>query len=361
MIDLSNYNYNRGIYVPLLKKRGFCPNPVAGNIPMWADGRSNPKVIGTRSWSEFWLEQVDRCTNGYTTAGIRIPPRYYFFLNFVVLSGLFGPQYPFFVDFDLEHAEIMEAVRKERKTGIMKLKARRKGISEEEQGETLHWGSRFIPNYRALVGSGLDTYTKGLKFKFDRTATTFPDEMQLNELINNEKRVEMGFDIATITGDYKKEGFNGAIDWETFFQKAEKRESEYYHDIIIEEPGLTENLIEIFESLNQNLQFGGLTMGIFHLGGTSNKITAVSKGFYELWQSAESLNLVRMFIPGHRKHFPFYQNPKLKEVQINDPITQEVLNPIKNLGKHEKWQIIGCEDPDSALEHLMRQDRKSVV
>ena len=75
-------------YTPLIKLKGFDPSPVAGKIPIWADSRSNPDVIGTSNYEEFWEEQYDRCINGYRTGGLDISGRYYFYLNFVIINGL---------------------------------------------------------------------------------------------------------------------------------------------------------------------------------------------------------------------------------------------------------------------------------
>ena len=115
-------------YVPIVKKRGFDPAPMAGRIPIYADSKVNPKVVLTNAYKNFWDEQFDRCLNGYTTAGLFIPGRYYFYLNFVVLQGLYGPTYPMYVDLDLEYFRLVEYVKKLHKMGIISPKARRKGI-----------------------------------------------------------------------------------------------------------------------------------------------------------------------------------------------------------------------------------------
>jgi hypothetical protein len=141
-------------YAPIIKVRGFSPNPVAGNIPIFADSITNPKVVGTTNYNEFWDEQIDRCINGYDTAGIHIPGRYYFYLNFVILKGLYGPQYPFYVDLDLEYYNLVAYVKKNRKMGIVSVKARRKGLSEKAQNILAH-GLRFTEGYRGAITAGI--------------------------------------------------------------------------------------------------------------------------------------------------------------------------------------------------------------
>ena len=69
-------------YSPIIKHKGFNPNPISGRIPPFANALINPDVVGTPLYIEFWDEQIDRCQNGYLTGGMNIPGRYYFFLNF---------------------------------------------------------------------------------------------------------------------------------------------------------------------------------------------------------------------------------------------------------------------------------------
>ena len=60
-------------YSPIIKDKGFDPYPVAGKIPDFANSVMFPDVDGSRLHQEFWDEQIDRCVNGYTTGGIRLP------------------------------------------------------------------------------------------------------------------------------------------------------------------------------------------------------------------------------------------------------------------------------------------------
>lgn len=45
-------------------------------------GRYTKAPIGTREWEDYWIEQEKRCKKGYSVGGLRIPGRYYFYLNF---------------------------------------------------------------------------------------------------------------------------------------------------------------------------------------------------------------------------------------------------------------------------------------
>ena len=60
MLTPDSYMKNKkGIYVPIRKGKGFCPNPVARDgIPYFADSESNPEVVGTQKYEDYWFERV---------------------------------------------------------------------------------------------------------------------------------------------------------------------------------------------------------------------------------------------------------------------------------------------------------------
>jgi hypothetical protein len=253
-------------YVPVLKAKGFNPSPVAGNIPIWADGKINPRVQETQRYRDFWDEQFDRSINGYDTGGIHIPGRYYFYLNFVVLQGLRGPSYPMYVDLDLEYYNLVEYVKKNQKTGIVSVKARRKGLSEKAENILSH-GIRFIEGYRGAIAAGLDTYQIGLRKKFDAAQAKFHDELRLNVLKDNDSMYHIGYERKDPIGGYVDDGYGGRLSFATLFDDPKKLEGEYFHDVVFEESGQFKLLGEAFESIKPALEFGILMLGTFYIYG----------------------------------------------------------------------------------------------
>ena len=223
-------------YNLLLKNKGFDPSPVAGNIPYWANSKINPKAKGTRLYDEFWDEQFDRCINGYDTAGMHIPGRYYYFLNFNVLAGLYGPQYPWYVDLDYELYSLIEQVKKYHKMGVIVPKARRKGLSEIEKTVLGH-GLRFIDGYRGAVTAGIEQYVVGLKKKFESAEAKMVDELRLNTLLNNDKTYQIGYERKDAIGGFIEDGYMGRLSFETMFDNPLKLEGEYFNDVLCEESG----------------------------------------------------------------------------------------------------------------------------
>lgn len=61
----------------------FDPTPFIETGKLYTDtGHYTEYPEGSKYYSDFWLEQLDRCTNGYTCNGYRITGDHYFFLNF---------------------------------------------------------------------------------------------------------------------------------------------------------------------------------------------------------------------------------------------------------------------------------------
>jgi len=339
-------------YQPILKTRGFDPSPIAGNIPYWADEISNPRAVETTAYQDFWEEQIDRCTNGYTTAGIDIPGRYYYYLNFMPLKGLMGGMHPLYVDIDLEYWKLLEYVKANHKMGIISPKARRKGLSEKGKTVLSH-GIRFIEGYRGAITAGLETYVTGLRKKFDHGESSIRKEFRLNILQNNEKIYQPGYDIKDPIGGFIQDGFGGMLSFETMYDDAAKLEGEYFHDVICEESGQYKLLGAVIESIKPALMFGSQMAGSFLIYGTGGNILSTSKDFKELWDQADIYNLEKFSVDGTRLYYPFFGNP-LADTFIDED-TGEKIDAIPNLRKYEKHQIIGCEDIEAAREHILKK------
>jgi hypothetical protein len=340
-------------YAPLIKAKGFNPSPVAGNIPLYADSIINPKVVGTRAYEDFWNEQFDRCLNGYDTGGIHIPGRYYFYLNYVILRGLKGPQYPFFVDLDLEYFVLIDWIKANRKTGIISVKARRKGLSEKFEAGIISYGLRFIEGYRGAVTAGIETYVTGLRNKFESTQNNIIQDLRLNVLTDNDKIFKIGYEKKTGIGGFVEEGYGGFLSFETMYDDYAKLEGEYFHDVLLEEMGKYKKGGSVFSSIKPALEFGSQMLGTFYIQGTGGNILSTSKDFKELWDNADTFGLVKFWVPGTRLYYPFFGNSK--EDFFIDPDNGEKLDSIPNLRHLKPEQRIGCEDVKAAEEYIIRK------
>lgn len=349
--DLGKYTKP---YVPIIKQKGFNPRPVAGNIPAFADSEANPDIRGTRLYQEFWDEQVDRCLNGYRTGGLDITGRHYFYMNFIPIDGLFGIQYPWFVDLDYEFFKNVEEVKTDHLTGLIYLKARRKGLSEKAQGSILHYGIRFIESYRGAVAAGLETYVKGLRAKFDKTASRVHREMRLNVIQDNDKEYRIGYERADRIGGFVEESYGGHVSWRTMFDNPKKLEGEYFHDVIFEEAGEFPMVYDSYDSILPALEFGAEMLGTYYIYGTGGNILTTSKAFSEMYHNAEQYGLIRVFVSGARMYFPFFGNQY--RTSIKDKETGRQVTGMPNFSNFKPWQLIGVEDIKAA-EGYIREKR----
>ena len=339
-------------YKLLIKSAGFNPSPVAGKIPIWADSQINPRVADTQQFRDFWDEQFDRCVNGYDTAGVHISGRYYFFLNFQILQGLRGSMYPMYVDLDREYWDLFDQVKKNQRKGIISVKARRKGLSENAQ-TVLNHGIRFIQGYRGAICAGLDAYQVGLRQKFNAAQSNIRPELRLNVLKDNDKMYNIGYERKDPIGGYVDDGYGGRLTFETLFDDAKKLEGEYFHDVIYEESGQFKLLDEAFESIDPALQFGMMSLGTHIIYGTGGNILSTSKAFKNMWDNAEAYGLERFWVSGARKYYPFWGNEY--DDSFVDKDTGSQIEALPNLKKFTAKQVFGCEDIKAAEEYILKK------
>jgi len=169
-------------YRPIIKSKGFMPNPIAVyGIPSYADSIRNKKVIGTTAHENFWNEQIHYCEHGYDTGGIHIPGRYYYYLNYAYVTTVGrGMHRPDYVDIDLEFFRTVEQAKLQR-WGIISPKKRRAGNSEKVSKGIISYGMHFTPEgYAGAVVAGLEDYTNDFRNKFRDLESNLPPEFRLH-------------------------------------------------------------------------------------------------------------------------------------------------------------------------------------
>jgi hypothetical protein len=346
----------KGVYKPIVKGKGFNPNPLAGNIPAYADSESNPSCIHTEAYRQFWEEQIHRCIHGYDTGGIHIPGLYYFFLNFTVIKGLGADTYiyPYVTDFDLEYCSAIEYARNEHKAGIITPKSRRKGLTELAQNVHRH-GAAFIPGYLGAVATGDESYLKVFKTKLMTSLDNVVPEFRL--AYAKKDPLEFGFYAKKKNEAFQKKGFGGSVRFETLSDNPNKLEGEYFHVCDIEEAGNFKAMGEAYFSIEPAMKQGALYRGIFLIYGTGDNILSTSKDFREFYEDAETLNLIKFWVPASRKHFPFFKCRDVEE--IFDPLTGEKVDPLVNLRQqYLPEQMIGMEDILAADEFIGKEKKR---
>jgi len=236
--------------------------------------------------------------------------------------------------------------------GIVSVKARRKGLSEKAQAILAH-GLRFIEGYRGAITAGIETYTTGLRNKFDATQNSIIKDFRLNVLVDNEKQYKIGYEVKDPIGGYIESGYGGILSFETMYDDPTKLEGEYFHDVILEESGRYKHCGATVSSIKPALEFGSQMIGTFYIYGTGGNILSTSKDFKDFWDNAETYGLERFWVPGTRLYYPFFGN-KLEEF-ITDPDSGIQFDSIPNLRHLTKEQRVGVEDIKAAEEYILRK------
>jgi len=343
---------NKKLYIldgePIEKTKTFCPDPIVKyGIPDFANSKIYPKCIGTPAWKDWWEEQIRRCVQGYWTGGLYIPGRYYFFLNFSWIQTVgkgFHP--PSFIDYQYEFFLLIDQVKKERK-GIICLKARRKGLSEQVVNGVFDYGMRFKQNYKAGIVAGQEIHSTGFYNKYLSSEGMMPPEIQLNYLVESQKETVAGYWEKTDTGFIKK-GSLSTIFVRTMFRSDNVFKGELLDDCVFEEGGEFEMLIPGFGSTEPCFMVGDEMVGTPFIYGTGGNMQKGSAGFAEMWSNSESYKLERFWVSGKKMYFPYvagYQNER-------GYLAEDIPNLKKKYPR--PYQRVGMQDEEEAEKTILK-------
>jgi len=338
-------------YIPRIKPRGFCPNPIAKyGIPKEADSVLNRNVIGTVAHEQFWEEQFHYLDVGYTTAGVWIPPRYYWWLNFwpVATVGR-GLHLPDPIDCDMEKYETMYYAKKEG-YGLIIPKKRRAGLSEQT-GSDINCELRRRPEaYKAGIIAGLSKYSEEVMLKVLKGNPNLPPELRLNTLINTVDELKAGWVEKTEQG-WIENGSQNSVIAKTVFNNPAVMKGSLLDDCYFEESGENKWLIEAYNAAKKCFYDGDRMIGTPVVYGTGGKISGGSGDFLEMWSEAEAYKLIRLRIYGDRKRKPFYVGATGSDGRVNHIVPNIMKLAVEN--NYDMTQIIGCEDTEHATMTIL--------
>lgn len=345
-------------YSPIIKSRGFCPNPVAlYGIPEFADSIENPRCVGTIAHEDWWNEQIHYCINGYDTGGLHITGRHYYFLNFSQLLSVDRDynHVPDFVDSDYAFYTAIDECRKNHK-GIIVPKKRRYGVSHIIASIFSH-GARFRPSgYNAGIVSGLDEYSKDFFEKFKDDNLRKPPEFALNHLYDNKGEWQAGY---TLFESKKKDGSFNNIFALTANANENVFKGKILNDCVFEEGGEFKNIVATYGATKGCFMKGMRMIGMPFLFGTGGRMKN-SEGFKQMVENPDDYGLVVYDIYGPRKYPPCYIGGWFLD---DDGNKQEAECPnLKERFEHlAPEQIIGCEDVIEATRQILETTDKLKV
>jgi hypothetical protein len=337
---------------PYIKGKNFCPNPIVVNgIPRYADSIADPKVVGTAEWEMFWEEELRRIHNGYQTGGYWIPGRYYYYLNYSVISTVDRGNITLdVVDMHMELAYLIEYCKQNGKN-LMIPKARRKGISEATHKMVIDYGWRFLYSYKCGIASGQKGFVKDFIAKLRYGWQHLQPELYVGTLLDNNDEIIAGLEEKNVHGAFEEAGTKNQIYLKTIHTDATGFKGNFYNDIIVEEIGETEKFLEFWSATREAMSDGfGSQVGCAFCYGTGGDINKGSKAFKEAWSRnkgsnfIDTNNFIRYVIPAQR--FYFYGGASLKRRDI--PATSELR---KN---YKPYQLLGVEDVPMSLAEILR-------
>lgn len=321
---------------PYYKGKNFCADPVVKyGIPKYADSRRDPRVIGTAAWDEYWGEQHHRCIHGYQTGGIFLPGRFYFYMNFKRMSTIMGVISPDMIDLHLELAYYIEYAKKMGKD-IICAKGRRKGISEAASTMVIDYGWRFFPGYKGGVAAGNKTYVNDFLQKWKFADTGMVPEFSVKSLLNNNDEIIAGYSIRNQLGAFEEQGTKNTIYARTMHINPNMFKGLYLNDVIVEEIGEFEKLLEFKSATADCLMNGSEKAGMMLAFGTGGNVNKGSRDFKKMWTNAKDDNygMIPVLFPATRM---FYFGDAT-EVNRRLPKESELLKIKK------PFELIGVED-----------------
>jgi len=333
---------------PYFKGKGFNPSPIArGGIPKEADSRRDKRVIGTPAWQSFWEDQLYCIHHGIQTGGLFIPGRFYWYMNYKIMSTIKGVTEPDYVDLHLELANYIDFVKTNGRN-LLVPKGRRKGISEATHTMVIDYGWRFFPGYKGGVASGKKDYVDDFLSKWKFGDSKMPPELRIKRLKSNDDEIIAGFRIKDEHGDYVDKGTMNTIYARTGHTNAGIFKGLYLNDAIVEEIGEFEKFLEFYSASKDCFKSGNKQVGSMIGFGTGGNIDKGSKDFKKVWEHAEDFNFEKFLIPATR----FYYYGGAKEPERRLPKDSELyLN-------HKEYELIGVEDVERAESDIKANREK---
>ena len=342
-------------YEPLIKGRGFCPNPIAQfGIPDFADSKHFPKVDGTAAHADFWEEQIQRCVDGYYTGGVFIPGRYYYYLNFCYLQTVKrGYHHPDFVDLDLEFFQLVDYVKANNK-GIICIKPRRRGLSEKVTNGIIDYGMRFKPGgYVAGLAAGKDEYIETFLQRIKKANAYRPPELQMHYNVSNKEQYRAGYSIKNSDGVMVLSGSMNNLWARTMDTKPNVFKGELLEDCVFEEAGEFPILQKGFGATKACFAVGDKMVGTPFIFGTGGNINSSMLEFSNMYEEAHLNGLER---------FEFYADRLMigcfvGSTNENGEIAQDTPYLDKQFKDkdYSPEQILGCEDTERAREKVLKR------
>lgn len=319
----------------------LCPIPTKG-IPKEADSRYNKKVIGTAAHQSFWENELYKIKNGIHVKGLgHIPGRFYWYMNYKVMSSVMGIITPDMVDLHLEFARLIDYC-KEHKHNLLCPKGRRLGVSEAAEFMVGDYGARFNYGYKIGIAAGNKTYVDDFMSKIRYGDSNLPPEFRLKKLVDNGDEIVFGYKMKGEGGEFIESGTMSTIYARTMHTNPNMFKGLYLNDVISEEIGEHENWFEFFNATKDSLMNGNIQEGMFLAFGTGGNVDKGSKDFKIISKEAEKHNFIEFVMPATRMKYYGGATENNRKLPLDSELYKH----------HKPYELIGVEDLVLAEKHI---------
>jgi hypothetical protein len=335
----------------VIKTKSFCPNPlVKHGIPAYADAIANPKVADTLAYQQFWEEQLHYMHYGYQTGGLYLPGRFYKFINLDKTQTVKGNVPMEYHDYQLDYALWIEDLKKRRKNAFIP-KARRKALSVMTNGMVIDYGWRFSQNYHAAVVAGLDEHAQDFMDKWRFINSNMIPEFRVRMRYDNADEIVAGWQEMTATGPVDN-GTMNTVYIRTVNKNPNVLKGKFLHDIVSEESGENEMLLEMQKASEMCLRLGGVQFGTFWFYGTGGNMDKGSKDFKHLSNNLDAYNAEEWCVLAPVFYYPAYAGATDERGVVSEDVP--------NLQHLEPYQRFGISDEVRA-EQLIKEEKKKLL
>lgn len=338
----------------VVKSRKYCPNPIVKRgVPAYADAIANPKVVNTLAYHQYWEEQLYFIKNGYQAGGLFIPGRYYYYLNFNPAQTAKGVGPMEIHDYQLDFAMWVDHLKKSGtkvRNGYIP-KARRKALSVMTVGMIIDYEWRFSESYHAAVVAGLQEYADDFIDKWRYLDMHMIKEFRIPKLRNNDNEIVAGWQEVSEEG-WVDSGTMNTIYIKTVNNDPNVLKGKFLNDIVYEESGENELLLETIAASEDCLKMGSTQYGNAWYYGTGGQMDKGSKGFKAIHLRPNMYNADEHFVPGYVFFEPGYSGAVDKEGNL--------IEDVPNLLHMKSYERVGWSDFERGKE-LMQIEKEKLL
>jgi hypothetical protein len=310
------------IAVPWIKEQAEIENPVRNtghqylkfiNSTIFSEearhflraGYYTSAPYGSRDYNEYWDEQESRVLNGYSVGGVRIPGRYYYFLNFcqmkarpidpvtglerksrkiITFPRFLDHQYYFFLELEECFAEGPHTHKPMQ--GLCVFKSRRKGFTYVIAGGVYNYNVNFVPASMNVLAAYQKDFFKvtldGIHFTLNHTNKS-TDWAKRRDRLDQRDHFRVSFVTKNELGMDVEDGYMSEVHAISFKDDPFKSIGESSFVVGFEEAGQFPGMLSALTIAEPTYRDGDIMTGIpiiWGSAGNTNAVTDLEEVFY---------------------------------------------------------------------------------